>query len=133
MSISNTGAENILSCFGLCKTLLYSPNTLCEIIRWLPHLTDVHLLLVCFPPVGDGEVPPAQQEGQGDHHQHEDQDGPEFSEILSILKMVLNNPRSERAILIKRKLYNTVSNLFNPVVLSLSICIISATTRYTDC
>ena len=98
----------------------------------MPHLTDVDLLLVYFPPVGDGEVPHAQEEGQGDHHQHEGQDGPEVSEILSILKMVLNNPRSERAILIKRKMYNTVSNLFNPGVLFLSICIISAATRHTD-
>ena len=98
----------------------------------MPHLTDVDLLLVYFPPVGDGEVPHAQEEGQGDHHQHEGQDGPEVSEILSILKMVLNNPRSERAILIKRKMYNTVSNLFNPGVLFLSICIISAANRHTD-
>ena len=97
----------------------------------MPNLTDVHLLLVYFPPVGDGEVPPAKEEGQGDHHQHEGQDGPEVSEMLSILKMVLSNPRSERAILIKRKIYNTVSNLFNPAVLFLSICI-SATTSYTE-
>ena len=82
--------------------------------------------------MGDVEVPPAQEEGQGDHHQHEDQGGPEVSEILSILKMVLNNPRYERAILIKRKIYNAVSNLFNTEVLSPSICIISAGTSYTD-
>ena len=118
--------------FWFGPTLIYSSNTLCGIKQWLPNLTDVHLLLVFFPPVGDGEVPHAQEEGQGDHHQHEGQDGPEVSEILSILKMVLNNPRSDRAILIKRKMYNTVSNLFNPVVLSLSMCIISAGSRHTD-
>ena len=118
--------------FTFAPTIIYSPNTLCRIIRWLYHLIDVHLLLVNFPTVGDVEVPPAQEEGQGDHHQHKDQGGPEVSEILSTLKMVLNNPRSERAILIKRKMYNTVSNLFNPGVLSLSICIISAATRHTD-
>ena len=61
-------------------------------------LTNAHLLFVYFPPVGDSEVPSAQEEGQGDHHQHEDQDGPEVSEKLSISKRMLNNLRSERAI-----------------------------------
>ena len=123
MSNSNTGAENIFIMFWFAATLICSPNTLCWIIWWLPHLTDVDLLLVYFPPVGDGEVPHAQEEGQGDHHQHEGQDGPEVSEILFIAKRILNNLRSRRAIG-KMMMSNCLSHLFNTGVLFLSICIL---------
>ena len=65
------------------------------LVPWSSYFSPFKIC-VFFPPVGDVEVPPAHQESQSDHHQHEGQDGPEVSEKLFIHKMVLNSLRPER-------------------------------------
>ena len=60
-----------------------------EIMREFEGVTP-HLFLRHLPPVGDDEVPPAQQDGQCGHHHHEGQDGPEVREVFSLVPLANN-------------------------------------------